>query len=366
MAGKTKIEWTDFSSNPIRFRRRDNGKVGHACVKVSSACTHCYAERMNKWVGTGLDFTVLNMELVEPFLDEKELRWISRSKKISGKRVFIEDMSDLFGEWVPFEWIDRIFGVMALRSDVTFQVLTKRADRMLEYFQRENELAFPLENVWLGVTAENQKEANKRVPILQRVPAAVRFLSCEPLLDYIDLSHAVEPDDDAWHEVNADWDDDDEPEEFVEECEAECDWVNYGNDLVANPEYREWEQRRRTRAGFKTLKHGAIDLIIAGGESGPDARITLPIWLRALRDECMAAGIDFFFKQWGEHAPVDQLSWVTDQTTFKHKPVQVDGAVMVHVGKALAGRVLDGRTWDELPTDLVTESRTGNGQGADG
>ncbi len=348
MASETKIEWTDFSSNPVRFKRKDNGKVGHACIKVSPECTHCYAERMNKWVGTGLDFTVPNMELVEPFLDEKELRWLSRSKKISGKRVFIEDMSDLFGDWVPFEWIDQVFNVMAVRSDVTFQILTKRADRMLEYFQRENQLSFPLENVWLGVTAGTQKSANERIPILQKVPASFRFISCEPLVQYVHLSAAVEPDEEAWHELWAE-DDHDEPEEFVEECEAECDWVNCGNDLVENPEHREWEARTRVCAGFKTLKHGVIDLVIAGGESGPGARITSPIWLQSLRDECQDAGIAFFFKQWGEWAPLSQLAWVTTETTFKHKPYDLDGEKMVRVGKGMAGRVLDGRTWDEMP-----------------
>ncbi len=89
--------------------------------------------------------------------------------------------------------------------------------------------------------------------------------------------------------------------------------------------------------------------MIAGGESGPGARITSPIWLQSLRDECQDAGIAFFFKQWGEWAPLSQLAWVTTETTFKHKPYDLDGEKMVRVGKGMAGRVLDGRTWDEMP-----------------
>jgi len=344
MATKTAIEWTDFTSNPIKFKRKSDGKRGWACVKVSQGCKFCYAERWNGWRGTAQDFSVAGMAEMEPYLDEKELNWLLKSKKISGKRVFIEDMSDLFGEWVPFEWIERLFTVFAARPDVTFQVLTKRSKRMVEWFESEIHWAwsFP-ENVWMGVSIDNDV---KRVADLQAIPAAVRFLSVEPLIGYCDPVLGIKPSEEAWDEVNS-WDDP-EPEEFVEECDAELDWVNYGHDLVENPAYVEWQGNRLYSAKFKTFKR-QIDWIIVGGESGPGARPMHPDWARGIRDLCQNVEIPFFFKQWGEWVPVDQLAWITDQTTFLHKPVSLDGAMMVRVGKGMAGHLLDGVEWRQMP-----------------
>jgi hypothetical protein len=137
----------------------------------------------------------------------------------------------------------------------------------------------------------------------------------------------------------------------VEECEAELDWINYGNDLVYNPEHREWVERRRARAGFKTLKQGVIDWVICGGESGSNARPMHPNWARSLRDECQEAGIPFFFKQWGEWIPMKDM-WMMglkEGMTFKKKPVRFGDEVMLPVGKHKAGRLLDGREWNEFP-----------------
>lgn len=192
---ETNIGWTDFSSSPVKYRDKNTRKVVWACVKASPGCVNCYAESLAMRWNKGKPFTATNMPNVEPFLDTAELKTLLTSKKIAGKRVFIEDMSDLFGAWVPDEMIDQVFAVMALRSDVTFQVLTKRADRMAAYLDRDwmsnggwhramvvgarccdlkGESAanwgeyvhvsrnWPLTNVLVGFSAENQEWFNKR------------------------------------------------------------------------------------------------------------------------------------------------------------------------------------------------------------
>lgn len=339
MSAKTSIEWTDYSSNPIKFQHKETGKRGHACVKVSPACKHCYAERWNVWRGTGQPFSVAGMAQMIPYLDEKELNWLLKSSKISGQRVFIEDMSDLFGEWVPFAWIDRIFDTFAARQDVIFQVLTKRSGRMLEWYLSK-ERVFP-QNVWMGVSLDN---VPNRVADLQKIPASVRFLSIEPLTIPCYPAEGIEPDEWSWDEVNTD-DDDCEPEEFVEECEAEGDWINCGNELVYNPEYREWRSRRLARAKWITFKN-EIHWVIVGGESGQNARPTHPDWVRSIRDWCQDAGIAFFFKQWGEWLPESQIQ---GQMLGKKYHRFADGSGALWVSKQRAGRLLDGRTWDEMP-----------------
>jgi protein gp37 len=178
---KTSIEWTDFASNPIRFRNAD-GKTGWACEKVSPGCAGCYAERLNRVRGTGLDFTTTAMKTVTPYLDEIELRRLEKSKSLIGKSVFIEDMSDLFGDWVRNEWLDRVFNVIAHRREVTFQILTKRIGRALNYVQGRR-----LPNMWIGVSVENQETANRRIPLLAQTDASRKFLSCEPLLGPVDI-----------------------------------------------------------------------------------------------------------------------------------------------------------------------------------
>jgi protein gp37 len=235
---KTSIEWTDFTANPIKYRRKSDGKAVWACVKHSTGCAHCYAESIALRFDRGKQFTVANMQEVEPYLDEAECRKMLTAKKIGGKQVsgsrcFVGDMTDVFGEWVPDEMLDRLFAVFALRPDITFQVLTKRAERMADYFgdgdrfelsgrdgallgeiQHRNEdymgPMFPLPNVWLGVSVEDQQRADERIPHLLRTPAAVRFLSCEPLLGPLhDKSNALFPGDPSmasgWCWADLDW-----------------------------------------------------------------------------------------------------------------------------------------------------------------
>lgn len=128
---RTSIEWTDFSSNLIKFRDPD-GKVVHGCVKVSPGCANCYASAISKRFSGG-EFTASRQKTLTPFFDEEEARRILRSRA-TGKKVFVGDMTDAFGEWVPDWMLDRMFAVFALRPDLTFQVLTKRPERMRAYF----------------------------------------------------------------------------------------------------------------------------------------------------------------------------------------------------------------------------------------
>lgn len=267
-------------------------------------------------------------------------------------RYFVNSMSDLFHESVPDEWIDRVFAVMALCPQHTFQVLTKRSARMLaymtrgddehgDYFERLSDAAvaltdspcaahvdsvdWPLPNVWLGVSTERQQEADARIPDLLATPAAVRFVSAEPLLGPIDFTQLNWRDGlrlDALQSYTS------------VPTETPGHWLHEPNDLPA------------------------LDWIIVGGESGTNARPMHPDWPRSIRDQCVAAGTAFFFKQWGEHAwtpdqvaYTDAPAWGRKQgfpigTPFEHHSC---GHTSFRVGKKRAGRLLDGRTWGEMP-----------------
>lgn len=300
MADKSKIEWTDATWNPVR-----------GCSVVSEGCRNCYAMQVAaRFSGEGLPYEGLayrnssgahwtgQVRLIEKHLADP-LRWQRP------RRIFVNSMSDLFHPEVSDAWIDRIFSVMALAPRHTFQVLTKRPARMLAYmqklassivplegaaralgysfkFQNISLLQWPIPNVWLGVSVEDQKTADERIPLLMQTPAAVRWLSAEPLLGLIDL-------------------------EAVPTLEGSIDWV------------------------------------VVGGESGPGARPMHPEWARSLRDQCTAAGVPFFFKQWGEWG----LNWFNDP---KNKGEKVAGSEWSdRMGKKAAGRTLDGRTWSEYP-----------------
>lgn len=322
MADRTAIEWTDMTWNPIA-----------GCTRVSEGCRHCYAERL---AARGLP----GFEGLAHFVDRqdgtKEARWTGsivvhehlidlplRRKK--PRKIFVNSMSDLFHDAVSDDVIDRIFAVMALAPRHTFQILTKRPERMRKYLEkisahadrdRKNGLpagwqtrlalankpgslpitradvfrhlgvsckfdydpptpAWPLPNVWLGVSVEDQVTADVRIPYLLQTNAAMRFISYEPALGMIDLTNLA---DDGWSAINAlkpytvDQAKEDWGESFDEECGLERD-------------------------------QPALDLVIMGGESGPHARPMHPDWARKTRDQCAGAGVPFFFKQWGEWAP---------------------------------------------------------------
>ncbi len=232
---------------------------------------------------------------------------------------FVNSMSDLFHASIFFSTIDEIYNVMEACPQHTFQILTKRPERMLEYYnwKREgNGLKFgrwPLTNVWIGTSIETQETANGRLKTLLTIPAMVRFVSAEPLLGRVNLGQALA---------------------------AEV------TDMV------KWALRQQ------------LHWVIVGGESGPDARPMHPDWARDLRDECVDLGIPFFFKQWGEWEPFEYMD--PHGKRFTHLTpsgkneilMKADPAAnffmyndlnMRRVGKKAAGRMLDGREWDEMP-----------------
>lgn len=316
MSDKTSIEWT----------RGDDGTPGATwnpvtgCTKVSPGCDHCYAERIvERFKGKGAFATVKRSEekLYAP------LHWRKP------RRVFVNSMSDLFHDDVPTSFIARVFSVMARTPRHSYQLLTKRHARMRsllgdEDFTRHVWLAagrpasdepppWPLSNVWLGVSVEDQKWADIRVPALLGTPAAVRFLSCEPLLGPLDASEYLTPDGCHTH--------------MGEKFPTICQSPSCGT---------------------------AIDWAIVGGESGPGARPMHPDWARSLRDQCNAANVPFFFKQWGEWAPNGWRgigNFHTQRERLVGKPLDDMGhhEVIERVGKKAAGRLLDGREWSEYP-----------------
>lgn len=230
-------QWWDQSWNPVT-----------GCTQVSEGCAHCYAKAMHNRYFQSIPF-------------EKVVLHPERLSKIDGtkpKVIFADSASDLFHEKVPFEFITEVFSVMQRNPFHTFILLTKRAKRMEEYFDWVKEcypewrLFYPLDNVWMGVTAENQEKADERIPLLLKTPAKHRFVSVEPMLGPVDLS------------------------EFIGGC----------------------------RAGKSPARNDScIELVICGGETGPGARVMRPEWARSLRDQCAAAQTPFFFKQWGEWVP---------------------------------------------------------------
>lgn len=285
MSDGTKIQWTDASWTPIRARRRDGlpnkGGGGWACQRVSAGCQNCYAATINKRLGTGFDYDAKGIAASDIYLDEKALTQPLHWRR--PRRIFVCSMTDLFGEWVPDEMIDRVFAVMALAPQHTFQVLTKRPARMRRYLSNDDRMyvlrsmieeltegytkcRWPLPNVWLGVSVEDQQRADERIPELLATPAEVRFISCEPLLGPVNL-RAVKPD--AFSIIDAldgSW------EQSLPEWEGNVEYVPDG-------------------------PH--IDWIIGGGESGPGARPCDVGWARSVVRQCQAAGVAVFYKQGG-------------------------------------------------------------------
>jgi len=379
----SKIEWTEKTWNPI---------VG--CSVVSPGCTNCYAMKMAARInrmspeleayGKGLTQDTKAGPVWTGNVAWSESAFLAPLRRKKPTIYFVNSMSDLFHESVPDEWIDRVFAVMALAPQHTFQVLTKRAKRMREYcanprttrrvYEQACDIAvehepnvlliapgttpsfppeqvarnnivyldrWPLPNVWLGVSAEDQKRADERVPDLLATPAAVRFVSAEPLLGPIDFARIERiPDrlDDkgslkrAGIRINA---------LTGHSCESGLPYQSLWNGEGAPP----------------TTPPPCLDWIIVGGESGPSARPMHPDWPRAIRDQCAAAGVAFFFKQWGEWgvAPDNAERMILGCDGSLDIP---DGCVadddlgeveVARLGKRHTGRLLDGRAHDQMP-----------------
>lgn len=372
----TKIEWTrgddgaeGASSNPIRARNLGTGGLGHYCAKVSPGCDHCYAERMQPRFRNPVRYAAQDRDKVEILLDEavllKPLAWRKP------RRIFVCSMTDLFGDWVLDSWIDRVFAVAALCPQHTFIILTKRAERMRNYFTGyryeriynamgrlgdngavephpfrkafPNGMPWPLPNVWLGVSVEDQRRADERIPLLFDTPAALRWISDEPSLGPLDLSRIPFIDGDPRNRRDA----------LTGEALVAMDGVDGHPDIDVLTE--------------PLLPR--LDWVVVGGESGPKARPMHPDWARSLRDQCLGASVAFFFKQWGTWALGGSRR---AGTRGKFAIVRPDGAplfvdsyprqftsfgsvVMERVGKKKAGDVLDGARWQQFPITQIVD-----------
>lgn len=323
MSDNAKIEWTDATWNPIT-----------GCTLVSEGCRHCYAARLaatrlkNEPSRRGL--ARLNAAGEAKFTGEVRFneQWLEQPLRWRKPRmIFVCAHGDLFHENVPDEWIDRVFAVMAFCPHHTFQVLTKRPERARDYASdpaapgpRVHLGRWPLPNVWIGTSIEDQATADERIPHLLATPAAVRFVSAEPLLGPVDLTEWLH--------------------------DSDCD----GQPL--EDAYDMCLCRFNAAGGFPS--EDRIDWVIVGGESGPGARPMHPDWARALRDQCAAAGVPFFFKQWGAWGPAPDDH---DDTFEAHRArgatdllVWPDFSASELVGKSRAGRLLDGREHNAMPS----------------
>jgi len=326
VADKSAIEWTDASWNPVT-----------GCSKVSPGCAHCYAETLSLRFGwSPKPWTPENAEenvILHPERLDAPLRWKRP------RTVFVNSMSDLFHELVPDDFVAQVFDVMAEASRHTFQVLTKRPERArdlmrawLRHIDAEPD-SLPLPNVWLGVSIENSRYT-WRADVLREIPAAVRFISAEPLLGSL-----FEPEPFSWPDKH-DWQPipsntasaEIHPKPGAYHC-ARCGSFSPMLTLGDCPGEPGVKKTKRP------LDLSGIDWLIVGGESGGrDARPMHPAWARELRDACLAfpdqrVAPAFFFKQWGSH--------------------DEDG-VYRGAGPKNGGRLLDGREWNEMPNTLVT------------
>lgn len=366
MADRTGIEWTDATWNPVR-----------GCARVSDGCRHCYAERVAaRFSGPGQPYEGLihpstrgwnGKAALVPEALQIPWRWTR------ARRIFVNSMSDLFHPDVPFEFIAAVFYVMGHTCRHTYQVLTKRPERMLEFFRWVEDYdgvfpgdrisavasefpaikalgweaarggrggydncgpAWPYENVWLGVSVENQETADERIPLLLQCPAAVRWISAEPLLGPVNLTDVT--DGQAWREV---------PREH---------WVE-GFDSWDSPPALRWDAIggvKYQRFGDYEERTPRIDWVVAGGESGPEARPVHPDWIRSLRDQCAAADVPFLFKQWGEWFPADQTEAEDGVPTGGLYELTHDWSSVLwsrRIGKKASGRHLDGVLHDAYP-----------------
>lgn len=325
MADNTKIEWADATVNAI------NG-----CTVKSPGCANCYAMKQAHRFDARRGLTSMtNGGMVwtgEVRLNEKQLLQPLSWKRPRG--IFWNAHGDPFHPKVPDEWIDKMFGIAALTPQHTHMILTKRSDRMRQYVRslpnrddlvREAIRAsgvtqmsaraagiavrFTLPNVWLGVSVEDQARADERIPDLIDTPAAVRFLSCEPLLGPVDLT--VFP-------------------------------------VYDKPLLRGDVLLGIASCGPLEVDCPKLDWVIVGGESGPGARPMHPDWARSIRDQCAAADVPFHFKQWGEWYPAFANDSAVNSASVRETR-EIDGAVVHRLGKKTAGRLLDGVQHDGMP-----------------
>lgn len=331
MAENSNIEWTHHTFNPW---------IG--CQKVGPGCDHCYAEA---WDARGLQRQETRWGAhaartrTSPANWRKPLAW-DKAAKAAGERhrVFCASLADVFDNHPSIlpEWRADLWALIRATPNLDWMLLTKRPGNIAKMLPPDWVKGYP--NVWLGCTVVNQEEADRDAPKLLAVPAAVRFLSMEPLLGPVDLTSLP-----YGHVVgNA---------QTYQDALLGKLWMPAGTP--------NWPIDPRATVGDRTYVDLCrdIDLVIVGGESGPGARPMHPDWARSLRDQCQAAGVAFHFKQWGEWLPEGDWyedhhvslpfrgwngeSWTDDGRT--------GGEWVARIGKKAAGRKLDGRTWDEMP-----------------
>lgn len=347
MGADSKIEWTKHTFNPWR-----------GCTKVSQGCKFCYAETLSarnpktlgEWGPRGTRVIAAESYWRQP------LKWNAAALAAGERhRVFCASLADVFEgpDTMPAEsWPlvqqarNRLFELILDTPELDWLLLTKRPENILRYSPMLDGTGrdwwrdgWPT-NIWIGTSVENQEAANERIPHLLKVPAAVRFLSCEPLLGPVNFDVCEDKGD------------------------AYGDGAIYWNMLSGH---------RWMRDGFEKELQGTppIHWVIAGGESGPKARPMHPDWARSLRDQCQAAGVAFHFKQWGEYRVISEKvdglhlgQWAIVNSAGAihygwkgftnpdpaHVATAPQGSVcLARIGKKTAGRLLDGRTWDEVP-----------------
>jgi len=289
MADNTKIEWAEASWSPIT-----------GCTPISEGCAHCYAQRIATRLKGRFGYpeddpfkvTVHPERLNEP------LKW----KK--PRHIFVVSMGDLFHEDVTTKMISSVIDTALTEDQHKFLFLTKRPKRMAEEWGRLLGECEVISHFWLGVTAENQQRADERIPILLQIPAAKHFVSHEPALGMVDWGPYFRCQGCGYTKMD--------------------DLINWDHHLCKN-------------------KTPRIDWLITGGESGPGARPMHPDIPRHDRDQCVAAGVPYFFKQWGE--------WVITEhcVPYTEKSIIFDGRSYRKVGKKAAGNLLDGQKWEQRP-----------------
>ena len=372
-----------------RHAGRDSGRRRRlprtsGCTKVSPACTHCYAESIARrfpatlgqwgqgaprrrtsaaywqqpiqWNRDGNEFATCECGFTGriPFESSRCPACDHSGITYRRRRVFVNSMSDWLDDEAPAEWLSDLLYLIGKTPQLDWLLLTKRPHLWRARMQAVAALpdvgahlaqgwlegnTFP--NVWLGATIEDQARADERIPALLKIPARIRFLSCEPLLGPVDLLLGGECS--SWK---------------CPECGSHA--IRNDNHDPRNGVWWECLDCKASEYGEAAWRPD-IHWVIAGGESGPKARPTHPDWTRSLRNQCQRAGVPFLFKQWGEWAPAHDpkrdgvfVCGTTGQATddlskWDHRHCAAAHYCLTRVGKSQAGRTLDGRTWDEFP-----------------
>lgn len=295
----SKIEWCDHTFNPW---------IG--CCKISEGCKNCYAEKIAKRFYKQAQWGKNEKRILTSDSYWKQpLKWNRKAgAENKRKKIFCASMADVFDESVSDSWRDRIFSLVKDTQNLDWLILTKRPENALHYFNyntiKGNLIPW---NAWIGVTVENQKEANERIPLLLKIQASMRFLSCEPLLSEINF-----------YETSG----------FMPE--KNHPWRNV------------------------PILTG-IDWVICGGETGRDARPCHPHWIRKIKEQCIHSNVAFFFKQWGEYMPLTNeikpeninsirffnMNMERDKSSFPfYSAWKMNGA---------KNNILDGREWNQFP-----------------